>query len=291
MEIEQKTLESLEGAINSIGAADFWVSLHEFLVNLMPHEMGGVFVYIRNGPPIRLFDSEQNPERDRVHQILAKVGYLISPYYNGLIKTGAEDAFYHINDVAPDEFRDSEYFRVYYGHKCVSDEGMFLSRIDDATFVIMVERRTRRPQISDAELECLRSIAGLVSALINRHVRLLGVGEMISPEDRNRQVGFQHIAERFGTDFLSKREREVALLILRGHSTKSAARKLGISPETERVHRRRLYSRLDISSHSELFWLFLEATEHFDPVRKNDPLVDYLKIEKPYVFDKDRNDL
>ena len=54
---------------------------------------------------------------------------------------------------------------------------------------------------------------------------------------------------------------EVALLLLSGCSNKEIARKLAISAETVKVHRKHMYSKLGIKSQSELFSLFLQAQE------------------------------
>jgi DNA-binding CsgD family transcriptional regulator len=56
---------------------------------------------------------------------------------------------------------------------------------------------------------------------------------------------------------LSKRQAEVAILILRGHSSLSISLELGISPQTVKVFRRQLYSKCNISSQSELFHMML----------------------------------
>ncbi|MNN87274.1 Transcriptional regulatory protein UhpA [compost metagenome] len=62
----------------------------------------------------------------------------------------------------------------------------------------------------------------------------------------------------FGGDRLTEREREIAHLLLRGHSVKSSAKVLEISPETVRMHRKNLYTKLEISSQAELFALFID---------------------------------
>jgi DNA-binding CsgD family transcriptional regulator len=46
-------------------------------------------------------------------------------------------------------------------------------------------------------------------------------------------------------------------MVLQGHSVKSTAQELGISPETVRMHRKNLYLKLDINSQSELFAQFI----------------------------------
>ena len=62
----------------------------------------------------------------------------------------------------------------------------------------------------------------------------------------------------FGRGLLTAREQEIVRLLLAGHSTKSAAHELGISDGTAKVHRKHLYQRLEVSSQSQLFRLFLD---------------------------------
>ena len=52
-----------------------------------------------------------------------------------------------------------------------------------------------------------------------------------------------------------------ALMLLSGCSNKEIARKLAISAETVKVHRKHMYGKLGIKSQSELFSLFLQAQE------------------------------
>ena len=59
----------------------------------------------------------------------------------------------------------------------------------------------------------------------------------------------------FGTSRLSEREAEVARLILQGHSSKVIARMLGNSPETVKVFRKRIHTKLGLASSAELFSL------------------------------------
>ncbi|KUG40604.1 helix-turn-helix transcriptional regulator [Pseudomonas savastanoi pv. fraxini] len=59
---------------------------------------------------------------------------------------------------------------------------------------------------------------------------------------------------------LTGREIEVLKLALSGFSNSEIAGKLSVSPETVKVHRRNLYSKLNIKSQSELFAYFFQST-------------------------------
>ena len=56
---------------------------------------------------------------------------------------------------------------------------------------------------------------------------------------------------------LTRRELEIVTLILKGHSNLSLAAVLELSMNTVKVHRRQIYSKLNISSQAELFRVFL----------------------------------
>ncbi len=77
----------------------------------------------------------------------------------------------------------------------------------------------------------------------------------------------------FGTSRLSDREAEVARLILQGHSSKAIARILGNSPETVKVFRKRIHTKLGLATSAELFSLFLAALCAAPQGSKDDPLV------------------
>jgi len=60
------------------------------------------------------------------------------------------------------------------------------------------------------------------------------------------QTAWQALGEHFG---LSKRQREVAELVCRGHSNREIAVGLRKAPDTVRMHLRGLYDKLDVHDH------------------------------------------
>jgi DNA-binding CsgD family transcriptional regulator len=77
----------------------------------------------------------------------------------------------------------------------------------------------------------------------------------------------------FGTSRLSEREAEVARLILQGHSSKVIARMLGNSPETVKVFRKRIHTKLGLATSAGLFSLFLSALCAAPHGTDDDPLI------------------
>jgi DNA-binding CsgD family transcriptional regulator len=65
--------------------------------------------------------------------------------------------------------------------------------------------------------------------------------------------------QTFGKGVLTPREREVVEFTLKGHSADAVGRILEISPGTVRIHRRNIYSKLQIRSQGELFYDFINT--------------------------------
>ena len=99
-----------------------------------------------------------------------------------------------------------------------------------------------------------KRIAGIVVALAERHWATL---PSVTVEVPNIPAHIATSLEAAHGIRLSPRQAEVALLILRGHSTSSIADRLGLSPLTVKVFRRQIHERCGISSQAELFALML----------------------------------
>jgi DNA-binding CsgD family transcriptional regulator len=98
-----------------------------------------------------------------------------------------------------------------------------------------------------------------VLAAIRQHWRLTGDTARIAPSAADLGARVETALGRFGAGLLTEREMAIARMVLRGNSSKAIADRLAISPETVKVHRRHLYSKLGISTQPELFSRFIEA--------------------------------
>ena len=83
--------------------------------------------------------------------------------------------------------------------------------------------------------------------------------------------------EAFGSSVLTDRETQVINLVLHGHSTRTVSEKLSISVETVKLHRKHAYSKLEISSQAELFYLFLDSLMSANDYDGGDTLVAYMQ--------------
>ncbi len=77
-------------------------------------------------------------------------------------------------------------------------------------------------------------------------------------------IGINNALNKFHTDELTPRERQIFRLIILGYSNENIAKELEIGVGTIRNHRKRLYHKLDITAERELFSKFLTfLDEHF----------------------------
>ena len=114
---------------------------------------------------------------------------------------------------------------------------------------------TSRQRFTTRELTVANAIAPVVCALSERHWSDLNStgkfdeGQVVTSVITKTQQQYQIK--------LSPRQAQVALMILRGHSSVSIGLQLEISPQTVKVFRKQLYKKCSISSQAELFSLMM----------------------------------
>jgi DNA-binding CsgD family transcriptional regulator len=186
-------------------------------------------------------------------------GYLLDPFCLA-VEQGLAQGFYHLEDIAPDNFFDSEYYKTYYLKAGSSEDSFYIVDTGHDTQVsVSLFQGFGGESLRLEQLNLLRAVEPLVREFISefsrRGLQLSAVNEGVRDDLKQR---VQSAFEQFGCDLLTEREREVAHMVLRGHSVKSTASQMSISPETVRMHRKNLYLKLNIGSQSELFALFIE---------------------------------
>ena len=181
-----------------------------------------------------------------VDQYLAGA-YILDPFYDA-IRQNAEERLIVMRDLAPDDFLQSEYHRRHYASTSITDEiGFVLKLGQDRTAVLSLCRIGMTDPFSAKEIERFAAVAGLVCRIGERH--WMG-GRLSSPDSGRPAPTIDH-------PLLTPREREIVMLILKGHSSVSIAMVLSLSPDTVKAHRRHIYAKLNISSQAELFRTFL----------------------------------
>ena len=136
-------------------------------------------------------------------------------------------------------------------------------------------RLPRQGEFTEDEYERLYLLAEPVAELIKSHSEhdSFAVTHLIQPGiDHKIDLAFN----TFGASFLSPREKDVLELMLRGYGTDISAQRLGIALETVRRHRKSIYRKLDVSSQTDLFSLFINSMSCLGEAGGADPLSIYM---------------
>ena len=193
--------------------------------------------------------------------------YLLDPFYREHLK-GDVQGIRRLKDIAPDHFRRTHYYKNYYQQTTLLDEVAVFANVNESdtiTACLGRDRSSGKP-FHHRELEKLHQYENTLSSLLKKHwqdYRFEGVSKAAPAplEERLREALNQQHSIR-----LSPRQAEVALFILRGHSSLSISLHLEVSLQTVKVFRRQLYAKCCISSQAELFALlmplFARLAEH-----------------------------
>lgn len=266
--------------VDHIDDDDLPLHLANAVRSLVAFEAGIFFVNRRNQPPLHIYDTLRSARAKRGVINYIRSTYLLNPFYNAFLR-GIRGGVYRINEVAPDAYFRSQHFKHLKFQVSEVEEIGYLTKDwppGRAEVVVAMElpqgemgelsllQPVSKGGFAEEDLRVLRSIAPFLRACFARYWRR--VRPAIVKEAGPAQAS---APARLGGQALSAREREVAYLILKGHSTPSISLQLNISGTTVKTHRKNLYAKLGIASHYELFATFLKSLDlgPQDPLRRS----------------------
>ncbi|UTA46982.1 helix-turn-helix transcriptional regulator [Simiduia sp. 21SJ11W-1] len=252
-------------AVACLGSPDFYAALVDALSATLPVDYPQVWRYTDSEPePCVLFHRLSGAQRKQQVDDYQAGLYRKDPFYQLTHNGDMEAGFSHWRAAVEDAGRGP------HDGMDVCDEVVFVAHIDDHTHIHLCLMRARQaPPFSAAELALLNACSPMVTQLISQHVKVF---EQPKP---GVEAGVRQAVALFGRSLLTAREQDVLGLMLSGYSTRFAADKLGISTETLRRHRKNIYQKLDVSSQTEVFSLFINSLGCFDAAPGQDPLRGY----------------
>ena len=257
MELPNSAEKHLGSAISALTSETFEFKLYQWLTRCFEIDNTTMLAYFQNRVPEVLFT--QAVER-RVHEKLeidyVPGAYLLDPFH-ALHVENAPRGIYRLKDIAPDQFHRNEYFAAYYQRTTLIDELSYVAYPADGVSVHVCLGRdvTSGRRFSVRDVQKAERIAPIVCGLIEQ--RWSGLQSSGDFRDEDLADHLIHALVREHGVSLSPRQAEIALLILRGHSSVSIGLRLGISGQTVKVFRKQLYRKCKISSQAELFSLLM----------------------------------
>ncbi|MBT4889252.1 MAG: helix-turn-helix transcriptional regulator [Rhodospirillales bacterium] len=256
--------------IDHIDSDDLPKLLIEGLAVLVPFSMSTVFVNRGRSRPICIYDTFPNSAAKSGIDNYISSSYVVNPFYLAHLN-GIKEGLYRIRDLAPDGYFPNE---TYDDHKAIPapdeeigyttvgwpkgfEEINIAVPIGDVTVEIALFNRIQDGGFDEDHMNILHARSQVICAILRKYWQLHSDKLLANPRDSSMDEVF----ESFGSELLSQRECEVIQYVMRGHSSESIALNLNISITTVKTHRKRAYAKLEISSQSELFSLFLKSAK------------------------------
>lgn len=256
-----KTLIEATGTlIDAIGSEHFAQTLSDALKGIATFDYTVVFGYLGAARPMDLYDDFPRDKRKVFVEDYQEGPYLLDPFYLAC-GNQVSPGLYRIKELAPDRFFQGEYFRSYYARTGLAEEIGFLIETPGKAIVVVSLMRAKKA-FSAKEFRQLGEFWPVVRAACQRHWGDLATGFGAIAGNSSDDILHQSVElafTNFGDGVLTPRERQVVEFTLKGHSADAVGRILEISPGTVRIHRRNVYSKLQIRSQGELFSKFIDT--------------------------------
>lgn len=262
----QNWLLKLPCLINALNQPQFPKLMLELVQSVADFDSSVMMVYNTNSRPKILYESIAEKYRNAFYdRYLHKGAFSLSPLYQKF-RCG-EQGFFHFKEIVSDNFYNSEYYHKYYSHSGIIDQVFYLQCLDNGVAIVESLARTEKFNgYTELETNDLQLFEPVFASLIKKNWGYL--------ENENR-IFSDHLHQafkNFGTSILTRQEKRIVNCILMGDSSKSAARKMNISVETERSYRKIIYQKLNIHSHSQLHRLFFFSLDCAKRACDQDPL-------------------
>jgi DNA-binding CsgD family transcriptional regulator len=260
--------EQLARMIDQVDSDELPAQLVTGLSALVSFSMATIFILRGQSRPICIFENFPDSVNKIGIENFVNGTYVLNPVYRAHL-SGIKQGVYRFRDLAPDDYFSSGFTETHKVIEAPEEEIAYMTEgwprgyeeldlavpIDDVTIEIDLYKKYEDGGFSEADIEKLSSHMSVIGALTRKFWQLRS--DKLAPNPRDNSIN--DIYDDFGASELSNREREVIQYVLRGHSSGSIALNLDVSVTTIKTHRKRAYSKLNISSQSELFSMFLNC--------------------------------
>ena len=265
----------LAQAIAALGDDEFFPALVRAVQAQVRIDYPQFWLYHKDLPPRVLYhEIPEHAVKDQIDDYLDGP-YREDPFFQVSINR-PKSRIYRLSRVSSGRLEQSAYYRDYYSDTGTVDEACFVALLGSGNVMhLSMMRLPQHGPFTEDEYQVLYSLSETVSELMRKHSEFdtFAVQNLIQPGiDHQIDLAFR----TFGSSLLSPREKDVLELMLRGYGTDVSAKRLSIARETLRRHRKSIYRKLDVSSQTDLFSLFLNSMSCLGEAAGGDPLAIYM---------------
>lgn len=258
----------------AIGHPHWFDAVLDVLGAVCDIDSGGAMLYHREHRPLRIVHRFNPRERQLPGDAYLSGPYVLDPFYQMFTSNGASGVHW-LQDIAPDDFFQSEFYRVFYSQIGLSDSIELLWRInEDSALNVFIERSIRHARFEATDLMAIKMVMPLIFAAATKHYELTSAASQ-KDSDSLTHKKVQATIQNFASSLLTQRERQVLFYMISGYSSALTALRLNTTEGTIKVHRKNIHRKLDIGSQAELFSLFINCIPFAIPDGIADPLETY----------------
>lgn len=265
----------LSKAIAALGKEHFFQTLITAIRGQVTIDYPQVWLYHRDLPPQSLYHDIPNTALNCQIERYLEGPFREDPFYQTSMDR-PRARIYRLSRVTAGNLQLSDYYRNYYADTGTVDEAVYVSKLRAGNVInISMMRLPHHGEFTNEQYERLYMMADPVAELLKSHSERddFAVANLIQPGiDHQINLAFS----TFGASLLSPREKDVLELMLRGYGTNTSGQRLNIALETVRRHRKSIYRKLDVSSQTDLFSLFINSMSCLGQAAGADPLSVYM---------------
>lgn len=236
--------------IDSLDTAEFWRNVVRYLRTRVLFHNWVALLFSRHNRPVIFAESDGDGSDTQLFLDYQKGLYLLDPFYINAWQN-PRSGLQRLAEVAPVHFMETEYYRRYFQRNIVKDEVQFNVVLDESRiFCLSLGASTL---FSEQDIGAMVLAEPWLLAMMRQRMRFELSG--------NESDAAPFYCEAPALAMLTERENEVMQLMLSGCSTKEISRRLIISIETVRAHKKHLYAKLKVKTQSELFALFWQRRQ------------------------------
>ena len=256
--------------IDALDGPDFWTRLTRVIERFVAFDNWVALVFAHDRAPHVCAESPMpDGTVDLMFRDYLAALYQLDPFYIAACERPIS-GLVTLAEVAPDNFRMTDYYQRYFKSNISGDEVQFNHPIDARhTLIFSIGARHR---YTERDIALFAMFEPWVVALMCQRLAYEARSEAQdaggaarydvdvneAPDETGYARRFEAVTQQSGRTPLTAREIEVVRLSLSGFSTRAIAERLAISFETVRAHKKHVYAKLGVSSQSELFALFYE---------------------------------
>jgi DNA-binding CsgD family transcriptional regulator len=246
-------LAQLARVADVVGETGFYGELLKVFGRRLGADLSMVMRYSRRHAPEYVI--HDGLKREHIELYLRGL-YRLDPIYR-LCRQRRVRGIRDLATVSTQDDRSGDYFSLFLQLTGMADDLVMLLPVDAETSIgILYERRT---QFRAREIAELRGLFPLIDSLHQLHQRLAPGTPMddSAPKPGLRPINHEAALGSFLRHELTPRERDILHLVLIGYPNAKIAERLGLSVNTVKNHKKRMYLKLDITTERELFLAFV----------------------------------